>query len=214
MGSVNSMKTNLENVKDEINRVSYGSNLEIRPVGYLPIYLEHVDSIVSGMLKSLALAILCITVCMIIMVRDVKLGLLALIPNTFPLACVIILMIVIGIPIDISTSIIGSIIIGLVVDDTLHIIWSFKNQRRLGSGSVDLSKVMNKLIRPSTTTSLIFGFGFIVLAFSEVGSIRNFGLLVSSAILFAWIGDFIIYPAVLRAIFRQKKPTPVNNGEN
>ncbi len=201
MGSANAMKGYLDKIHEIADNLLKNSSLEIRAVGYLPIYLEQIDLVVSGMLKSLAIALFFITLCMVFMVRNLKLGLLALIPNTFPLGGVALFMAWCDMPLDIATSVIASVIIGLVVDDTLHIIWAYKNEiKKGGDGPLLFSKMLQPILRPSTTTSLIFAFGFIVLALSEMRTVHDFGVLVSLAIVLGWIGDFIVFPAVLKVV--------------
>ena len=199
MGSVNEMRNYMQTIDGEIHQINKGQALSIRAVGYLPIYLEQIDQVVSGMLKSLSLALIFITLCMILMVGNLKLGLLALIPNTFPLGGVALFMFFNDMPLDIGVSLIASIIIGLVVDDTLHIIWAYKSEMNKGHQlSFSFSKMFRPILKPSTTTSIIFTSGFLVLAMSELRSVHDFGVLISLAIVLGWIGDFIVFPAVLR----------------
>ncbi|MCI4668807.1 MAG: MMPL family transporter [Bacteroidia bacterium] len=203
LGSVQSMKADLEIIEGIIQEELVGSRLEMKAVGYLPIYIEHVDLIVDGMTKSLAWAILLIAFSMILMVGDIKLGLVALIPNTFPVFGLAIFMHLAQIPLDIATSIIGSVVIGLVVDDTLHIIWNFKKERKKGQPMM-LSKVFQNILYPSTSTSIMFATGFLVLIASGIGSLKVFGQLVSLAIVLGWAGDFIIFPAFLYLLGKGK----------
>lgn len=202
LGSVQSMKADLRLIEAEISEVLKDSQLSMKAVGYLPIYIEHIDLIVSGMVQSLGLAIFFIGLAMIVMVGDIRLGLIALIPNTFPIFGVAVFMNMTGTPLDIATSIIGSVVIGLVVDDTLHIIWNFKREQAKGQ-NMDLKKVFEDILHPSTTTSLMFATGFMVLLASGIGSLNVFGKLVSAAILLGWIGDFIIFPAFLSLMKRK-----------
>ncbi len=205
MGSANEMQAHLDKIYAVADKVLKGKPLKFRAVGYLPIYLEQIELVVSGMLKSLAIALFFITLCMILMVKNIKLGLLALIPNTFPLGGIALFMVCSDMPLNIATSVIASVIIGLVVDDTLHIIWAYKNETKKGSdASLSLSKMLYPILKPSTTTSLIFTLGFMVLALSEMQTVHDFGVLVSLAIVLGWIGDFIVFPAVLKVLGDKK----------
>jgi len=205
MGSVNSMKNYLYAITAKIDELNERSDLEIKAVGYLPVYIEQTNMIVNGMLKSLVLAIILITLCMILMVGSLKLGLLALIPNTFPLAGICLFMVGFDIPFDLATSVIACVVVGLVVDDTLHIIWAYKNNlTKFENGSMNLSKAISHLISPSTTTSIIFTLGFGVLIISDLQSIHHFGLLSALAITLGWVGDFILFPAILQSLAMKK----------
>jgi len=211
MGSVNSMKKHLSAISAKINDLKEGADLEIKAVGYLPVYIEQTDLIVFGMLKSLALAVIFITISMILMVGSIKLGLLAIIPNTFPLAGICLFMLGFGIPFDLATSVIACVVVGLVVDDTLHIIWAYKNNlTKLDNQSINLSSAISNLIGPSTTTSIIFTLGFSVLIVSNLQSLHNFGLLTALAITLGWVGDFILFPAILQSLTKKKSMSLIN----
>lgn len=204
MGSVQEMKGYLDEVEAVIRAHTLETSLDIKAVGYLPIYIEHVDIIVNGLLRSLGFAVICITLTMMLMVGSWKLGLIALIPNTFPLGGLAMFMAFFGVPLDLGTSVIASVIIGLVVDDTLHIIWNYKKELRLSSEKeIDLKKVMKDILVPSTTTSIIFTLGFIILIISQARAVRDFGSLVSLAIVLGWIGDFLLFPAMLKILGRK-----------
>jgi len=211
MGSVNSMKNYLYAITAKIDELNERSDLEIKAVGYLPVYIEQTDLIVFGMLKSLALAVIFITISMILMVGSIKLGLLAIIPNTFPLAGICLFMLGFGIPFDLATSVIACVVVGLVVDDTLHIIWAYKNNlTKLDNQSINLSSAISNLIGPSTTTSIIFTLGFSVLIVSNLQSLHNFGLLTALAITLGWVGDFILFPAILQSLTKKKSMSLIN----
>jgi predicted RND superfamily exporter protein len=74
------------------------------------------DTMVRGYLIGASL----ITVIMILLMRSVRLGLIAMIPNLFPVIVVLGFMSLVGMPLDIFTIILGPIALGIAVDDTLH----------------------------------------------------------------------------------------------
>ena len=60
------------------------------------------------------------------LLRSIKLGLIAMVPNLLPIATIMSIMSVTDIPIDMNTLLIASISIGLAVDDTIHLLHHFK----------------------------------------------------------------------------------------
>ncbi len=208
-GSVKQMELMLQTIQDKLDKALLGSSLEINPAGFLPVYLEEMDTIVEGMLHGLVIAVILILIVMTLLVRDLKLGLITLLITVFPLCGVAVLMKVFDIPFDVGTSIISSIAIGMITDDALHIIWNYKKHLQVLQDENQLINItfadsVRKIIFPCTATSIMFSIGFAVLLFSNMVTIVEFGMLTTATIILAWISDFILFPAVLK-LFYQKK---------
>ncbi len=204
-GSVKQMERMLNTIQVQFNKTLLGSNLEISPVGFLPMYVEQMNTIVDGMLYGLAIAIILILVVMTLLVRNIKLGLITTLITLFPLCGLSILMKILNIPFDVGTSIISSVAIGMIADDSIHIIWNYKRHvNRSISGTENQSinhlfaNAVRKIVYPCTVTSLMFSIGFSVLIFSNMVTLIDFGILSATTILLAWIGDFIFFPALLK----------------
>jgi len=208
-GSVNEMNIMLEKIKHVIKKDLKNTDIVIRPAGYLPLYIEQMNTIVKGMLSGLALAVILILIVMIVLVRNLKLGLITILATTFPLFCIILIMRLLNIPIDVGTSIIFSVLIGMIADDALHIIWNYKQylkQKQSEKFSVNkiFSLSVQKIIYPCMVTSVMFSVGFSVLGFSNMSIIENFGLLSTATIILAWISDFLFFPALLNIFYWSK----------
>ncbi|MCF8362454.1 MAG: MMPL family transporter [Prolixibacteraceae bacterium] len=170
--------------------------------------LGHInDSLISTQIESIMLALAIILVMMFILF-GIKGGLLSIFPNVFPIVFFLGLMGVIGIGLNMATSIIAAITIGIVVDDTIHVFYGFKSEKKSG---IDNGKaIRNTLIKAGSalaTTSLILALGFGILAFSNSKFIMDFGLMSASAIIAALAGDLFISPVVLEKskLFNTKK---------
>ena len=211
-GSVKEMEAMLRSIQTNMDLQLKNSTLEITAVGFLPLYVEQMDTIVDGMLYGLGIAVLLILLVMIVLVRDIKLGLITIVITIFPLCGLAVLMKFLNIPFDVGTSIISSVAIGMIADDALHIIWNYK--RRLKNEFPEDDSLNNlfansvrKIIYPCTITSIMFSLGFIVLVYSNMMIIVNFGLLSAATIILAWISDFLIFPALLKIFYQ--KPLPL-----
>ncbi len=206
-GSVNEMQKMLENAQKEIRNKIAGTNLIIRPVGFLPIYIEQMNTIVNGMLENLLVAVILILLVMSVFVRNFKIGMITTVISLFPLCGVVILMKFFSIPFDIATSVISSVVIGMIADDALHIIWSFKDKIHLhkeNSANIIFADSVRNIVHPCTATSIMFAIGFAVLLGSNILSIVDFGILSTTVIVFAWISDFIFFPALLQIAYPLK----------
>jgi predicted RND superfamily exporter protein len=209
-GTVHEMKLMLDKINRRIHKELIGTSIEISPAGFLPLYIEQVDTIVKGMMSGLALAIILILIVMIILVKDFKLGIITITVTILPLFALVILMKIFNIYFDVGTAIIFSVVIGMIADDALHIIWNYKqtikenrNDKLTTSDLFALS--VRKIIYPCIITSIMFSVGFSVLIFSRISIIENFGILSAATILLAWVSDFFIFPALLNIFYYSKK---------
>jgi len=97
-----------------------------------------------------------------------------------------------GIPLDVASATIASVILGLVVDDTVHMLRpapaaGIHASMRLAAAGVGGTLVM---------TSLVLAGGFLVLGLAEIRSIAWFGVLTSIAVMIAVVTDLLLLPAL------------------
>ncbi|MFA9392498.1 MAG: RND family transporter [Prolixibacteraceae bacterium] len=206
-GTVHEMKLMLIEIDRVIKEELIGTSIEVNPAGFLPLYIEQMDTIVGGMLSGLALAVVLILLVMIVLVRNIKLGLITIFITIFPLFVLGVIMKVFHIPFDVGTSIIFSVIIGMIADDALHIIWNFKQHQLMNTDQTInelFANSVRKIIYPCMVTSIMFSVGFSVLGFSNISIITNFGILSTATILLAWFSDFILLPAFLNLFYSSK----------
>ena len=155
---------------------------------------------------SYLLAFTLITALMVLLVGNVKIGLISMIPNLLPIIFLAAIMVVFEMPLDMFTLLIGAIALGLAVDDTVHFMHNF---RRYEMQYNDVDKAVELTLmgtgRAITLTSIVLALGFLVLTFSSMNNMFNFGVLTASAILVALLADFFLMPAIMKLIIKNKK---------
>jgi len=204
---VKEMDKMLQTIQAKIDIGTKNSKIDIKPVGFLPLFVEQLNTVVEGMLYGLLLAIILILIVMSILVRDIKLGLLTMIVTLFPLSGIALTMKLCNIPFDVGTAVISSVVIGMIADDAIHIVWNYKRRIKIlkNSGETDdnlFANSIRKIVFPCTVTSIMFAFGFIVLVYSNMVTIIHFGLLCTVTILLAWISDFMLFPALIKLYYK------------
>ena len=119
---------------------------------------------------------------------------LALPANAIPVAMTLGLMGLTGIPLDVASATIASVILGLVVDDSVHLL------RPVAKAGIDESLRIAARRTGGTLlmTSLILAAGFLVLGLAEIRSIAWFGVLTSFAVIVAILTDLLLLPALAR----------------
>jgi len=155
---------------------------------------------------SYLLAFSFITVLMILLVGNLKIGLISMLPNVLPILFIAMIMSIFDMPLDMFTLLIGAIALGLAVDDTVHFMHNF---RRYEMQYNDVDKAVELTLmgtgRAITLTSIVLALGFLVLTFSSMNHMFNFGILTASAILTALLADFFLMPAIMKLIIKSNK---------
>jgi len=119
-----------ENFIDKIQqRLSdqFQGSVSVHPTGLMALLARAISAAIYSMAKSYLVAFFAITILMVVLIGNWKLGLVSMIPNFLPILTTMGIMGLLNIPLDINSLMIGSIAIGIVVDDTVHFMY---NNRR------------------------------------------------------------------------------------
>ena len=173
--------------------------LKLKINGYLPLYIKLNDYILKSQFLSFGAALVLAFIILWIFVRDIKTAILALLPNILPLFLIGMVMKLFGLHIDASTAMLAPIMIGIAMDDTIHLIHHYQLFRSQGNGvAASMSEAMQVSGRAIFSTSLTLVIGFAIIGLSGLYSISVFGLLCSATVLFAFLADAILLPALLK----------------
>jgi predicted RND superfamily exporter protein len=160
-----------------------------------------VDDISWGQFTSLSSAFLQIYLVLVLMFMSFRVGLLALIPNAVPIFAYFGALGFTGITLNPATSLVGSLALGVVVDDTIHFFARFNAEaRRLADEAKAAAAAVRALIRPVTFTTLGLCAGFLVLTLSEQRPQVEFGLLAALIFGFGWLCDAVLSPALCSGV--------------
>ena len=165
----------------------------------------------STMITGLIIAFIAIGIIVGLMFKSIKMVLISLVPNVFPLLLVGAFMGFTGIDLKVSTAIIFTIAFGIAVDDTIHFL--SKLRLELAKGRSELYAIKRTFIgtgKAIILTSLILVAGFLSLMVSNFKGTFYTGLLVSLTLFFAVFSDLLLLP-VLLWMFKKKvkiKKTP------
>ena len=170
----------------------------------LAVMFAYLSSLnVESMLGGTAVALVIISFVLIFAFRSLKYGVVSLLPNLFPgLLAFGVWGYFVG-EIGVAVSVVGAMTLGIIVDDTIHIIFRYREARAQGAGPVAAArKMFAKVGEPMliSTTALVAGFS--LLATSGFHITSSSGYLVAGAIAFALILDWLFLVPVLIGIDR------------
>ncbi len=165
--------------------------------GSVPLYTRGQKQLFASMLQSFSFAFLSISLFIAILLRSVKIGLIAMVPNLLPVIFVVAAMGWLGIPLSVATMTVASIIFGIVVDDTIHVLYGYQKQQEKLSAQERIDHVFKEVGSPIITTTLVTGTGFLAFLASPFIPLGHFGLLISLALWMALLCDFFVLPLLL-----------------
>jgi hypothetical protein len=176
----------------------------ISVTGHIPLMVGIIEHFTTSMAKSYLFALVAVTLPMIFIVGRARIGILCMAGNAAPVLLTFGLMGAMDIPVDMSTVLIGSIVLGLVVDDTIHFLHHF---REAYEKTRNVEKAVEKTLRSTgralAVTSFVLCAGFFIFVFSFLESNIRFGLLSGLTVLFALAADFFLLPALLTIVHRE-----------
>ncbi|WP_035244502.1 efflux RND transporter permease subunit [Desulfonatronovibrio hydrogenovorans] len=179
-------------------------NLSFQITGQAVQDVNIIDALVFGQIYSLSIAVVIISVLMFLVFKSIPLGFLSLVPNCFPILLNFGIMGLLGIPLNTATSLIAAVAIGIAVDDTIHFLSKYNQERKKGQSiSVAVEQTIMIKGRALLSSSAILSIGFGVLVLSSFMPIVYFGVLSALIMLTAVIGDLVVLPAILMSRTRQ-----------
>ena len=174
---------------------SFGTLPHPYVTGSVPLYTRGQNALFWSMATSFSCAFISVSLVIGVALRSWRYGLIAIIPNLLPVAFILAAMGWLGVPLSVSTMTVASIVFGIVVDDTIH----FLHRLRSVAGSFErrLQMTLEHVGPAIIITSLVAGLGFAGFGASPFIPLRDFGLIISGALLLAMLCDLLLLPALL-----------------
>ena len=185
-------------------RDAFGQSAKVTVTGIMNLMSRTLEAAIFSTAQSYVIAFSVIAVMMIALIGRTGTGLISMIPNLAPIALTLALMQVSGIPLNLFTMLVGSIAIGLAVDDTVHFMHHFHRYLERGESIEDaVRQTLKTSGRAMLTTSVILSTGFFVFCFATMSNLVHFGLLTGVTILTALAADFVLAPALMTLRYRK-----------
>lgn len=161
---------------------------------------------IASMVLGTGLGFLLIALILIFALRNVKLGLLSLIPNVLPAAMAFGVWAWLVGQVGFAVSIVAGLSIGIIVDDTVHFLSKYTHARQVEG--LDAPEAVRYAFRTVGTailgTTFIVAVGFAMLGLSTFQVTSTMGLLTSLTIVCALVVDFLLLPTLLLAFDRKE----------
>ncbi len=205
--------------RDAINRLAaetWGEDYDVEVVGQWWLAQHGMRLLLSDMLLSFATALLIIAPFMWFALRNARLFIAAVFANALPLLVPLAFMALAGMTLRIGTAVVLALALGIVVDNTLHIILRL---RAALEAHDDVSSALNRGLRGTGRavlfTTIVLAGGFLSMLSNDLLAIRDMGIVAAITIVVAMLADLLLLPAVY-AVCRQpqaKSPVPEVNSQ-
>ncbi|MBW2667158.1 MAG: MMPL family transporter, partial [Deltaproteobacteria bacterium] len=195
----------IEDIDRKFSKI-LGGSAELSFTGVMKIMGDTINAVIISMAKTYLVAFAIITPLMVLLIGRVRIGLVAMIPNLTPIIFTLGLMGWTGIPLDAFTLLVGSIAIGLAVDDTIHFMHHFRHYyEKTGSVSQGISETLRSTGQALLYTSIVLSSGFFIYMLASMQNLFYFGLLTGLTILLAFLCDVILAPALITLTLRHEE---------
>ncbi|MBL8738002.1 MAG: MMPL family transporter [Planctomycetes bacterium] len=164
------------------------------------------DRLMQSLGGSMGLSFVLLAVCMVIGLGSLRLGLLALLPNLLPSTWLYGTLGLCDRPVSVATAMIGCTMLGLIVDNTLHLLHHYREHRRCLGPRAALRSALERCGRAMTLSSVVLMLGFATAATSRLATTVEFAMLASATIAAAWFATAVVLPLLMTVATRRAAP--------
>jgi predicted RND superfamily exporter protein len=182
------------------------SGIHAEMAGFGRLFSDQEDRIVEGQIKSFASAFLQILLLMALLFRSVRGALICLVPNLAPLFFIFVVMGATGIALDVATVLIAGVILGITVDDTIHLYHGYLHRIQHGVSPVfAIIRSVEASGRAVIAISVILIAQFSLLGLSDFRPTAHFGMLCAVGLFAGQVFELLLMPALLGMRLRRPK---------
>ncbi len=162
---------------------------------------------IEGMLTGTAFAFILISLLLTLALKDVKLGAVSLVPNLVPALMAFGIWAAIVAQVDVAASIVTATSLGIIVDATVHFLSKYQRaKRQRGADAAQAIRYAFSTVGTALwVTSAILIAGFAILSLSAFRINQELGLLTAITLVCALFADFLLLPALLLIVDKDKK---------
>lgn len=171
-----------------------GTNLEIN--GYGRVMFSNIEEVIKTNISSTIIALALIALVMIVLFKSVMIGVIGIFPLILTVLMNYAVMSILGVAVDVGTTIIASIAFGIGIDYSIHFLSSVERQAK--AGERDLLKIMQNSAKqiglPILINSLTLAGGFLVLVTSNFLVLQLLGLFIAMTMLLSAFNALVLIP--------------------
>lgn len=173
-----------------------GVTVEVSGVGRL--WVQMADYISATQIKGYSVVFVLILIVMSQAFGSIRIGLLGMIPNLFPILIVLGLMGWLNWHLDYVRLLLATIAIGIAVDDTIHTLAQLRTEfARHGKYREAISSALKAVGPAIVSTTAILTVAFLTYLLSSMATMASFGILLSFTMVAALLADLFLLPVLV-----------------
>ncbi len=174
--------------------------------GVIDLIFSVFVQIAYSLASSYVIAFLIVTPLMIVLIGNLKIGLISMIPNLAPIIITLGMMSLVGIELTTATLLMGSIALGLVVDDTIHFMHNFQ---RYYNRDHDLRDAVKQTLETTGQalffSTVVLSTAFFIFVMNTLSDWAAFGFATGFCITVAFFADIILAPALVALLVKHNE---------
>jgi uncharacterized protein len=187
----------------------FPSDIRVQVTGSLVLMNRSSDQVAAEQSKSLMFSVLLIFAIVSVLFRSWKMGFLAIIPAGLPVFLCFGLMGWYGVSLNVNTSLIANIAIGIAVNNCVHYLVHFQRNLRRGLSVPDSSSESLKNAGAAMmAASIALTLGFLVFGFSSFVPVSQFGVLTAFIMGTDLLANILLLPSLMR-LFKSPVTDPI-----
>lgn len=197
--------TNWAIYRDKMKAKAKELGLKLTIAGKANLFQDMIDYVVGTFIRSIIMAMAFVALCLMVFFRSIKIGLISLLPNVLPLTFGAATMAIFDMDLNLGTSLVASVCLGIAVDDTIHFLANyFKYQEQGKHQQENITTIFRYTGSALIITTLILSSAFALYVFGDFLPNVNFGILCSVTLMSALIVDILFLPAFLMVFDRKE----------
>jgi uncharacterized protein len=183
---------------ERIIKVNFPLSVGCTITGIMSLIMDMQGYLIESQIKTFTLAFILIFICIALLLKSARIGMMSMIPNLIPIAITLGVMGYVGINLDVATIMIASVAIGISVDDTIHFLYRFKEEfKKDRDHYLAIQRTLSGVGRALIFTTIVATCGFLVFCLSNFKAIQYFGLLTGITMVSAIFAVLLILPSCI-----------------
>ncbi len=184
---------------------SLPNDWDVRFTGPFAMEYDWVTQLQDTQIRSFAAAFMLVFVLTAIFLRSLRLGFAAIVPAVVPVVVILGIMGFSGQLLDVGRAMVAAIVLGIAVDDSLHLLTHYRRQRNAGEDPASAIRLSILHVgRAVVVTSTAVALGALALVMSAWQTVSSFGFFVCIALIGALVASLFVLPAIIFTLQRGK----------
>ncbi len=201
--------TQLQALTDRVQQLAgplVPPSAQLNTTGTLVLMNLTSDQLAREQMKSLLLSVTFIATILIFLCRSFKVGLMCMIPAGLPVLMFFGVLGWTGLSLNVNTSVIAAIAIGIGVDNCIQYLVRFQRCRNEGlSPQAATRQSLTRAGGPMLAAAAVVALGFLVFGLSRFAPVSQFGLLSASVMGFNLLTNLLLLPILLLVVYGGSK---------